>query len=117
MRLVLLVLVALPALAQEQAVQRALIERDQQSAQFAARLRGAPLVERQRLENAFARQLLAVEKDLPEALRPYERQQAALAHFADSTPAAGPSSGAASVVRPLPAAMPDAVDVIPVQGP
>ncbi len=116
MRLVLLVLVALPALAQEQAVQRALIERDQQSAQFAARLRGAPLVERQRLENAFARQLLAVEKDLPEALRPYERQQAALADIADSTPAAGPTS-AASIVRPLPAGMPGAVDVIPVQGP
>lgn len=116
MRLVVLLAFALPALAQEQAVQRALIERDQQSAQFAARLRGAPLVELQRLENTSAQQVLAVEKDLPQELRPYERQQAALARIVDSTPAAAQSS-AASDVRPLPAGMPSAVDVIPVQGP
>jgi len=69
--------VALPAFAQEAEVQRALIEQDQRSAQFAARLQGAPLVELQRMENLAARQL--VESGQPRApeLRPYERQSAA----------------------------------------
>ena len=111
MRLALLLLVALPALAQEQAVQRALIERDQQSAQFAARLRGAPLVELQRLENLAAQQLLNVAKDLPQELRPYERQQAAPPQTPDLPPAAAPASPA-SEVRPLPAQPTGVVDVI-----
>lgn len=77
MRLALLLFFALPAFAQEQEVQRALIERDQRTVEFAARLQGVPLVELQRLENTAARQLLDVRKDLPPELRPYERQQAA----------------------------------------
>lgn len=80
MRLALLLLVALPAFAQEQEVQRALIERDQRTVEFAARLQGVPLVEQQRLENTAARQLLEVRKDLPPELRPYERQKAASEH-------------------------------------
>ena len=80
MRLVLLLAVALPAFAQEQEIQRALIERDQRTVEFAARLRGAPLVEQQQLENLSARQLLGVEKDLPPELRPYERHKAASEH-------------------------------------
>jgi len=81
---VLLLLVALPALAQEQEVQRALVQRDQQSAEFALQLRQsqeAPspshLAERQRLENLSAQQLLEVRSDTPQALRPYERQKSA----------------------------------------
>lgn len=84
----LLVAVA-PAAAQEQEIQRALIQRDQQSAGFALQLRQsqeqvppAPgdsrhLNERQRLENLSGQQLLNVEKDPPQAPRAYERQKAA----------------------------------------
>ena len=84
-----LVLVTSPAYAQDQEVQRALIQRDQQSAGFALQLKQsqestAPatgdnrqLNERQRLENVSDRQLLNVERDPPQAPRPYERQKAA----------------------------------------
>jgi hypothetical protein len=77
MRLVLLLAFALPALAQEQEMQRAIIERDQRTEEFAARLRGAPLEDQQRLENIGQRQLRDVKKDLPPGLRIYERQKAA----------------------------------------
>jgi hypothetical protein len=79
MRFVVLMALALPAFAQEQDAQRALIERDQRTEEFAARVRGASLVELQRLENLSARQQLEVRKDLPPELRSYERQQAAKA--------------------------------------
>jgi hypothetical protein len=112
-RVLLLVLAfAFPALAQEQEVQRALMQRDQQSAQFAARLRGAPLAEQQRLENLSARQLLGVEKDLPQELRPYERQQAAREHIL-ALPPPVVRAAAAEKPRPLPAKMPGVVDVVP----
>jgi hypothetical protein len=90
MRLALLLLaVSQPALAQEQDVQRALIRRDQQSAEFALRLKQsqetpppAPgdlrqLNERQRLENLGEQQVLSVQKELPLDLRAYERARAA----------------------------------------
>jgi hypothetical protein len=82
-------LAAAPAAAQEQEIQRALIQRDQQSEGFAQQLRQsqekaqpAPgdnrhLNERQRLENLSGQQILNVEKDPPQAPRPYERQKAA----------------------------------------
>ena len=76
-RLILLIAVALPAFAQSPEVQRALIERDQQSQEFAVRLRNVPLEEQQRLENVTARQLLDANRDRPPELRPYERQDAA----------------------------------------
>jgi len=77
-RLSLLVLaLALPAFAQEQDVQRALIERDQRTDEFGARLRGASPEEQLRLENLGQRQLRDVNKDLPPELRAYERQKAA----------------------------------------
>ena len=89
MRLVLLLAFALPAVAQEQEVQRALIERDQRTVEFALRLRQsqespqpAPgderhLRERQALENLGEQQLQLVQKELPLELRAYERQRAA----------------------------------------
>ncbi|HEX9184924.1 MAG TPA: hypothetical protein VF876_16835 [Burkholderiales bacterium] len=82
-------LVQAGALAQEQEVQRALMQRDQQSAGFALQLRQsqeqlqpAPgdnrhLNERQRLENVSGQQLLDVKPDPPPAPRAYERQKAA----------------------------------------
>ena len=112
MKAVLLLLVALPALAQEQDVQRALMQRDQQTAEFAARLSGAPLAERQRLENLSAQQLLGVAKDLPQELRPYERQQAAREHIL-ALPPPLVRAAAAEKPRPLPAKMPGVVDVVP----
>ena len=112
MRIVVFLLIAFPALAQEQDVQRALIERDQRTAQFAARLRGTPLIEQQRLENLAARQLLGVEKALPPALRAYERQQAAQEHVLALPP---PVVRVEPVekARPLPAKVPGVVDVVP----
>lgn len=87
--LVALLLISAPALGQEQEVQRALIQRDQQSSGFALQLRQSQeraqpaagdnrhLNERQRLENVSGQQLLNVDKDPPQAPRPYERQKAA----------------------------------------
>lgn len=84
------------ALAQEQEIQRALLQRQQRSDAFALqlrqsqeRLRLAPgdlkrqqqieqrhLAERQRLENLSERQLREVKPDTPQELRPYERLKA-----------------------------------------
>jgi hypothetical protein len=116
MRLALLWFVALPSLAQEPDVQRALIERDQRTVEFAARLQGAPLVELQRLENAAARQQLEVRKDLPQELRPYERQEAAR-EFVLRLPPPVVRADVPDKPRPLPAAMPGVVDVVPSAAP
>ena len=90
---ILLAALAAPALAQDQAVQRELIRRQQQSDAFSQQLlqsqqllKVAPgdlgrrreiesrqLGERQRLEYATERQLLDVRPDTPQELRPYER--------------------------------------------
>ena len=97
-RLVALLLAAMagPALAQDQAIQRELIRRQQQSDAFTQQLlqsqrllKIAPgdfgrrreiesrqLGERQRLEQASERQLLDVRPDTPQELRPYERNRA-----------------------------------------
>ena len=79
-KLFLLLFLATPALAQEQDVQRALIQREQQSADFALQLKQSQqkdtaghLAERQRLDNLSARQLQSVAKDSPQELRPYEQ--------------------------------------------
>ena len=114
MRLILLLAFALPALAQEQDVQRALIERDQRTVEFAARLRGAPLVEQQRLENLSARQLLEVQKDTPQELRPYERQKAASEHVLQLSPPVVRAKDS-EAPRPLPAKLPPAVKVVPAE--
>ena len=68
----------MPAIAQQPPeVQRALIELDQRSAEFAARVRGAPPSVLQDLENITARRLVEAQRDQPSELRPYERQNAA----------------------------------------
>lgn len=70
----------LDAPAQSQEIQRALIERDQQSAEFAARLRGQDVRE---LENLHARQLrealqpASAEPGIASALAHAQRQQMA----------------------------------------
>jgi len=71
----LLLLGALTAQANEQEIQRALVQRDQQSAGFAARVRGENT---SRLEQVHSRQLLEVTtQPMPTELRPYQRQKMA----------------------------------------
>jgi hypothetical protein len=98
MRIVFLLLavVALPALAQDQGVQRQLIQRQQQTDAFQLQLRQSQeriqnppgdirsqqeldarqFSEHQRLNNLSDRQLNEVRTDSPQDLRPYERQKA-----------------------------------------
>jgi hypothetical protein len=65
------------SIAQQQEIHRALIQRDQQSAEFAAQLRGSQ--ERAQLEALHARQLsealvpLSLDPTLANALQPYQR--------------------------------------------
>jgi hypothetical protein len=118
-----LLLVAAPAVAQEQEVQRALIQRDQQSADFALRLKQsqegaqpAPgdnrhLNERQRLENLSNEQLLEVRRDTPQELRPYERQKSADERMLVFPPPVVRSQ-TPEKPRPLPAPMPQVVEPI-----
>jgi hypothetical protein len=74
----LLLAIATGAFAQEAEIQRAIMELDQRTVDFAARLNGMPAADLQRLENAFARQRLEVmTQEIAPALRPYQRQAAA----------------------------------------
>jgi hypothetical protein len=121
-------LAAAPAAAQEQEIQRALIQRDQESAGFALQLRQsqekaqpAPgdnrhLNERQRLENLSEQQLLNVEKDPPQAPRAYERQKAADERTFMLPP---PVIRARPLPKPapLPAQPAGVVDVVPAPAP
>lgn len=89
----LLLFFSVGAFAQQQDVQRQLIQRQQQSDAFTLQLRqsqellGVPsarkhdaetrqLSERQRLDNVSERQLREVRPDTPQELRPMERQRA-----------------------------------------
>jgi multidrug resistance efflux pump len=92
----LLLLAAAQALAQDEEIQKQLIQRQQQSDSFTLQLRQsqerlqvAPgdlkrqqeldarqLGERQRLDNVSAKQLVDVKPDTPQELRPIERQRA-----------------------------------------
>ncbi len=93
---VMLALIASPALAQDQAIQRELILRQQQSDQFNLQLRQSleaakippgdvkrrtelesrQLGERRQLDNMSERQLRDVKPDTPQELRPQERTKA-----------------------------------------
>jgi len=93
----LLLAFAAPAFAQNADIQKALIQRQQQSDAFALQLlqtqeaarlppgdfrarqalEARQFSERRRLDNVSARQLMEVKTDLPQELRPYERQKAA----------------------------------------
>jgi hypothetical protein len=117
-----LLLVSTPVLAQQWETQRALIERDQQSASFALQLRQsqegilAPgdnrhLNERQRLDNLSVQQLQSVLRDTPQELRPYERQRSAndrMLQFAPPVVRMQPQENP----RPLPAELPQAATPI-----
>jgi hypothetical protein len=83
------------ALCDQGAIQRALIERDQQSAEFA----------RKGLENLHSRQLLEASQPLPPHLRPYQREtfrQEREQAKTGTDPISGPEKGSVPDYRPLP---------------
>ena len=117
-------LAALACLAQEQQIQRALIQRDQQSAEFAARLRGSQ--ELARLQHLHALQLrdagrpLHPDAEIARQLQPYERQRLADERVLVLPPPitqAKPADRPASHPLTLPGGPRHGVDPIPAQGP
>ena len=107
---------ALPALAQQQDIQKELMLRQQQSDAFNLQLRQsqealkAPpaarpalesrqLTDRQRLDNVSEQQRLDVRPDTPQSLRPYEREKADAERRSLASPPEVP-------VKPAPPAQP-----------
>jgi hypothetical protein len=118
----MLSLAALPGSAQEQEIQRALIQRDQQSAEFAAGVRGSDVA---RLQHFHALQLrdagrpLHPDPEIARQLQPYERQKLAdERELRLPPPVVLTKSGSDPDLRPLP--LPGGprhgVDPIPAQG-
>jgi hypothetical protein len=123
---------AFPALAQDQGVQRQLIQRQQQSDAFQLQLRqsqdriqAAPgdlkhqqeldarqFSERQRLNDTGDRQLTEIRTDEPQKLRPYERQKAEDERRPLTVPAKEIPQRTGDEPRPLPAAPRGIVQVI-----
>jgi hypothetical protein len=108
MRLAWLVLAALPAAAgaQQQEIQRALIERDQQSAEFAARLRGAEDV--RPLQALHERQLrealvpLSPDPGVAQQLLPYQRGVMAQERQRFASPVSDLPKEPSGAIKPLP---------------
>jgi hypothetical protein len=99
--------------------QRSVIQRDQQSAEFAARARGADTT---RLEQLNARQLSeVVTQPMPGYLRDYQRQKMADERALVLPPpvVTAPKERAKAETRalPLPSGTRPGVDPIPLQGP
>jgi hypothetical protein len=95
MRLLLALTLAACPLAgngQQQEIQRALIQRDQQSAEFA----------RKGLENLHARQLQEASQPLPNHLLPYQREKMKRERDASPMPVPQRKSGSDPDYRPLP---------------
>ena len=105
--------VAFNCLPHEQEIQRALIQRDQQSAEFAAGVRGG---DRAALETLHERQRLAVTtQPLDPDLRPYQRQKMA-DERALVLPPPVVKARASEKPLPLPGGPRHGVDPIPAQG-
>jgi hypothetical protein len=94
------------------AIQRALIQRDQQSAEFAARVRGQDV---SRLEQLHARQLQEPAQPIPE-LRPYQRQRMAEERAVLALPPPVVRTKPAKGPLALPGGPRHGVDPIPAQG-
>jgi hypothetical protein len=105
--------------AQEQEIQRALIQRDQQSAEFAAGVRGADVA---RLQHFHALQLrdagrpLHPDPEIARQLQPYERQKLADERVLMLPPPVTHVRPAEPPL-PLPGGPRHGVDPIPAQGP
>jgi hypothetical protein len=105
----MLFLVSFTCMANEQEIQRALMQRDQQSAEFAAQLRGQDV---RTLQNLHARQLqeagrpLSPDPEVARQLAPYGRERAAQESAAYvlkfSPPIERRKSGSDPDLRPLP---------------
>jgi len=115
---------ALPCRANDQEIQRALIQRDQQSAEFAAGVRGG---DRAALEALHARQLRDVttqplhpDPAVARQLEPYQRQkmsdERALVLPPPAVYSAKPAERPATSPLPLPGGPDHVVDPIPAQG-
>jgi hypothetical protein len=122
----------LPALAQDQGLQRQLIQRQQQSDAFQLQLRQSQerlqvppgdlqrqqqldarqLGERQRLDNVSTRQLNDIRPDTPQELRPYERQKAENERRPLTVPAKEIPQRTGDEPRPLPASPRGIIQVI-----
>ena len=117
MRILVVVMIAIacaPVLANEQEIQRALVQRDQQSAEFAARARGADTT---RLEQLHARQLLEITTQPQQTeLRPYQRQKMADERTLMLPAPTVTSARKAEKPSPLPGRTPAVTDPIPAQG-
>lgn len=100
--------------ANDQEIQKALIQRDQSSAEFAARVRGA---DPSALEQLHARQLLEASRPLAiqPQLHPYQRQKMA-DERALVLPPPVPMAKPPEKPLPLPGGPKHGVDPIPVQG-
>ena len=105
-----------PAIAQEKEIQRALIQRDQQSAEFAARTRGADTV---RLEQLHAQQLLdTMARPVAAELQGYERQKMANERVrAFPPPIVTAEKPREERLLPLPGRAERLVDPVPAQDP
>jgi hypothetical protein len=115
-----LALLSFPTLGQEQEIQRALIQRDQQSAEFAARVRGADTTA---LEQLHARQLrdatvpLNADPAVARQLEPYQRQKMADERvLAFPPPVVRPAEAPVSKPLPFPGGERKGIDPVPPQG-
>ncbi len=128
----LLAMLALPALAQDQGVQRELMQRQQQSDAFQLQLRQSQerlqvpptdlkrmqeldvrqTGERQRLNNVSERQLNEIRPDRPPELQPYDRQNAANERRPLTVPGNEIPPRTDDKLRPLPASPRGIVQVI-----
>ena len=99
--------------ANDQEIQRALIQRDQQSAEFAARVRGA---DTSALQQLHARQLIEATRPLQPELRPYQRQKMADERALILPPPTVTPVTPPEPPLPLPGGPKHGVDPIPVQG-
>jgi hypothetical protein len=111
-----------PATAQEQDIQRALIQRDQQSAEFAARIRG---MDTWGLEQLHARQLrdaalpLNPDPAIARQLEPYQRQKMAderVLAFPPPLVKEKPPEAPVSKPLPFPGGERQGIDPVPPQG-
>jgi hypothetical protein len=113
-----LALASTVAFANEQEIQRSLIQRDQQSAEFAARVRG---VDTTQLEQLHARQLVEIRAPHPDPevgrqLQGYQRQKMADERALVLPPPAVTLAKPVEKPLPLPGGPRHGVDPIPAQG-
>ncbi len=109
-----LALAPLAVLGNEIEIHRSVIQRDQQSAEFAARVRGENT---SRLEELHARQLTEVYRPLQPQLRPYQRQKMADERVLVLPPPTVTLKNSPEMPLPLPGGPRIRVELVPPQSP